>query len=233
MKEVKEVKEVKEISLVTRKPSEKKISPSKHSLFSIESIKYYESHNYHPLKTPIFIITIIVVLLYSFIQGTTYIESILNIEKCSWVQFLVMGIALIIIFIINIASIIIVYKEQTIKKMNNHQYDHELEFTILKIVFLSLFSFFVGFLAYLLGMGGGLFLIPMMNSIGIDPLVSSSTVMFMILLSKTVSTVLAITSGFLNYDYIIIAGIFIILFSITFLCTLDQIIKKLTIIFLY
>ena len=131
------------------------------SIYSIESIKYYESKNYHPLKTTLFILTIIISVFYNFIKGSTTIDSIFGFDKCDAGQFVVMGCVVIIIGAILVISIITVYKEQKIKTEHNYLYDHEFKFTTPKITFLVFYGFGTGFFAYILGMGGGLFLVPM------------------------------------------------------------------------
>ena len=172
------------------------------SLFSIQTIKYYECRNYHPVKTTMFISTALIVVLYSLFKGTSSVKSIANLGKCDTGQYIAMGIVILLISGIIVISVWVVYKEQVVKKEKAYHYSHEFEYNGKKIVFLVLFGIFVGFFAYLLGIGGGLFLFPMLTIIGLDPFVTSSTVMFLIFLSKIVATLLSITSGYLNFGYI-------------------------------
>ena len=196
------------------------------SLFSIETIKYYECRNYHPIKTTMFVLTALIVVLYSLFKGTSSVKSIANLGKCDVGQFIAMGIVILLITGIIIISVWVVYKEQVVKKEKNYHFEHEFEYNVKKIIFLVSFGIFVGFFAYLLGIGGGLFLFPALTLLGLDPFVTSSTVMFLIFLSKIVATILSITSGFLNFGYIGAASIIVVMSVLIFLNTLDKFLKK-------
>ena len=196
------------------------------TLFSIQTIKYYECRNYHPIKTTMFVLTAVVVIFYSLVKGTSSVKSIFDLGKCDWGQFLAMAIIIIVVGIILGISIWVVYKEQKVKQEKGFHYSHEFLYSGGKIAFLVFFGCFVGFFAYLLGIGGGLFLFPMLTIIGLDPFVTSSTVMFLIFLSKIVATALAITSGFLNFGYIIASSFVVVISVLAFLNTLDKILKQ-------
>lgn len=196
------------------------------SLFHIDTIKYYECRNYHPVKTTMFVVTAAVVVFYSLVKGTSSVKSIFGLGKCDWPQFLAMGVVIIMITIILVISVWVVYGEQKVKKEKGYQYEHEFEYNGAKIGFLVFFGLFVGFFAYLLGIGGGLFLFPMLTIIKLDPFVTSSTVMFLIFLSKIVATILSITSGFLNFGYIGASSVIIVISVLIFLNTLDKILKQ-------
>jgi uncharacterized membrane protein YfcA len=195
------------------------------TLFSIQTIKYYECRNYHPIKTTMFVLTAVVVVFYSLVKGTSSVSSIFNLDKCDWGQFLAMAIVIILIGGILGVSVWIVYQEQRVKKEKGYHYEHEFLYSGGKIAFLVFFGCFVGFFAYLLGIGGGLFLFPMLTIIGLDPFVTSSTVMFLIFLSKIVATILSITSGYLNFGYIGAASIVVVISVLVFLNTLDKFLK--------
>ena len=196
------------------------------SLFSIETIKYYECRNYHPIKTTMFILTAIIVVLYSLIKGTSSVESILSLGKCDTGQYIAIVVVVLLVCGIIAISIWVVYKEQIVKRDKGYHYEHEFEYNSKKIIFLVSFGVFVGFFAYLLGIGGGLFLFPALTLLGLDPFVTSSTVMFLIFLSKIVATILSITSGYLNFGYIGAASIIVVMSVLIFLNTLDKFLKK-------
>lgn len=196
------------------------------SLFSLQTIKYYECRNYHPIKTTLFVLTAVLVVFYSLVKGTSSVQSIFGLGKCDWEQFLAMAIVFLGVLAILIVSIWVVYKEQKVKIAGGYQFKHEFTYTGPKIAFLTFFGLFVGFFAYLLGIGGGLFLFPMLTIIKLDPFVTSSTVMFLIFLSKIVATILSITSGFLNFGYIGAASVVVVISVLIFLQTLDKFLKK-------
>lgn len=196
------------------------------SLFHINTIKYYECRNYHPVKTTMFVVTAVVVIFYSLVKGTSSVDSIFGLGKCDWPQFLAMALVIICIGIILAISVWVVYGEQKVKIAKNYQYPHEFEYNGIKITFLIIFGLFVGFFAYLLGIGGGLFLFPALTIIKLDPYVTSSTVMFLIFLSKIVATALSITSGYLNFGYIGASSVVVVISVLIFLNTLDKVLKR-------
>lgn len=224
-----------EVSLPPLGPDDTYVVPNLHipknlkrgkSLFDINTIKYYECRNYHPVKTSMFVLTAVVVVFYSLVKGTASVESIFSLGKCEWPQFLAMAVVFILIVVILAISVWVVYGEQRVKKEKNYHFDHEFNYSGGKIVFLVSFGLLVGFFAYLLGIGGGLFLFPMLTLIKLDPFVTSSTVMFLIFLSKIVATILSITSGFLNFGYIGASSVIIVISVLVFLNTLDKVLKQ-------
>lgn len=195
-------------------------------LFSIESIKKYENRHLHPVKSPLFILTLLVVILNSFMKGTSSYESILGLEKCAWQQFLILALTCCILTLIFGISVWFVNKEQKVKLLNKNHKPHELLFSSGKIVLLAVSGLLIGFVSNILGIGGAIAMFPMFTCLGIDPFVASSSVMFMILLSKTVASVLAINSGFLNYGYVGMTGVITVISILLMLKVLDYFLKK-------
>lgn len=196
------------------------------SLFSFEKIKYYEQRNYHPLKTPIYFVTLVVVLLYAFIKGSSTVDSIIGLNKCHYVQFIILGVVFLIILLIQILSMWIVYKEQKVKIENNDLLPHEIKFTSKKIIIMVFFGFGIGFIANILGLGGALFFLPVLSKMGVSPIVASSSIMFLIFLSKIAALVLAFVSGYANFDYILIIAFFISFSVVGSLLFLDYFMKR-------
>ena len=132
----------------------------------------------------------------------------------------------LIIILIQIISIRVVLYEQKIKLKYQYHYSHEMKFTKKLTLLLIVFGFIVGFLANILGLGGGFVMFPMFVLIGVSPLVSSACTMFLILLSKIVASIFAFLSGYLLYDYTFITVILVMLSVIFFVKVMDKLIKK-------
>jgi uncharacterized membrane protein YfcA len=192
----------------------------------IEALVYYEGKNFHPVKTPIFLITILLTIVYFLLKGSSSVPSIIGLSKCHWGQYVILAVTVIGIIIIQIYSIKIVLKEQHIKQTYKLHLKHEVLFTPGKIAFLIGFATIVGFLANLLGLGGGFVIFPMFVSIGVSPLVASATTIFMIFLSKIVAALLAVFSKYLKGDYTLVAVLFVVISVIIFSIISDAILKR-------
>ena len=200
---------------------ERKISVSK-----LNHIKYYEASNFNPKKIAMFASTVALIILYSFLKGNSSMKSIIGLSTCHWGQFLMLGILILIMIVIQIISIKIVINEQNTKIEHNYMSPHEMKFTKGKIILMILFGPMVGFLANILGLGGGFVIFPFFVLLGVSPLVSSACTMYLILLSKIVAAILAFSSGYLLYDYSALQNIGVMISVICFVFLTDFIIRK-------
>lgn len=216
-------------TLISKKPKPDEVSkfPSNHEdAEEVSKLKYYEGRNFHPIKTPIFLATILVTVVYFLLKGSSSLPSIAGLPKCHWGQNLILGVTIVGILILQIISIRIVLKEQDLKLKYNLHEEHEVLFSTQKIVFLVAFAIIVGFLANLLGLGGGFVIFPMFVSIGVSPLVASATTIFMIFLSKTVAALLAGFSPFLKMDYTGMMVACVAVSVVVFSAVADAILKR-------
>ena len=192
----------------------------------VRQIQKYEGRNFNPKKVILFGITIVITIIYSLLKGTSSIDSLIDLDVCQWEQLpLFFGLILIIIGI-QIYSIKLVKREQFLKIKYHLHYEHEVKFTNKRIIFLILFAIIVGFLANLLGLGGGFVIFPMLVMIKVSPLVASATTIFMIFLSKFVAALLAFFSEFLKLDYTLVSVVFVVCSVLFFSKISDIMIKK-------
>ena len=85
-------------------------------------------------------------------------------------------------------------REQALKiKMGHPIADGEIRFEGKQLVILLVFAFLGGWISGALGLGGGSIFNPLMISMGVPPTVSTSTGMYMIMLSTLASSVIYIT----------------------------------------
>ena len=93
-------------------------------------------------------------------------------------------------------------REQALKiKMGHPIADGEIRFEGKQLVILLVFAFLGGWISGALGLGGGSIFNPLMISMGVPPTVSTSTGMYMIMLSTLASSVIYITYEQLNIPY--------------------------------
>ena len=203
-----------------------KTNTSKKGIFSIEKIKMYENRHLHPIKSPLFITSLGLVILNSFMKGSSSVPSIVGLDKCEWPQFLILGLVCTALSAIFAVSVWVVYKEQKVKLTHRHHSPHEILFSPGKIFALALSGLIIGFVSNILGVGGAVAMFPMMTCLGIDPFVASSSVMFMILLSKTIASVLALNSGFLSFQYVLLNAFLMTISILVLLKVLDNFLKR-------
>lgn len=89
-----------------------------------------------------------------------------------------------------------------------------MNFSFLKILWLSLVIFIVGIISIVCGLGGGVILFPILTGLGMAPMVVSHSVLFMVFMSKIVTVLMNILEGSVVVDYAIFLGAFMTLMSI-------------------
>ena len=192
----------------------------------LNNIKKYEGSNVNPKKLAMFLLTVLVTTLHALVKGSRSFKELLGIQRCQISEYVFLGSLTLAILIIQIISVRIVYREQTLKVRHGYHFSHEILFSGGKIVVLVLFSFVIGFLANILGLGGGFVIFPMLILVGTSPLVASATTMFLILLSKLVAASLALSSGNIKFDYTFFTVFLVIISVIIFSKLTDFILKK-------
>lgn len=214
-------------SLEVIRENTKKHNPSvDQEKLEVKYIQNYEGSNLHPKKTLIFVLTIVLTIVYSLLKGTSSINSIVNLEKCQWEQLPMFAVFVVAIAIIQAYSIKLVKREQYLKVKYDLHSDHEVKFTNKKIAFLICFALVVGFVANLLGLGGGFVIFPMLVLIEVSPLVASATTIYMIFLSKIVAALLALFSVYIKFDYTVAECVLVAVFVLLSSKLSDWILKK-------
>jgi uncharacterized membrane protein YfcA len=144
------------------------------------------------------------------IEGNEKIPSFFGINKCSpmyWLVFLLF--AGVCIFLAKYMFNQIKLEDQLIGRRSNESEEfrigsNENEDKINKILMICTLA---GVIAGMLGVGGGIIMVPLMLELGIDPRVASTTSNFLLLFTSSAATCLFILSGQLIYDYAIVFGI--------------------------
>lgn len=211
---------------ISNEESETEKPPKLSEKEQVQLLQKYEGRNFHPKKTSIFVVTILITIVYSLLKGSSSLESIINLEICQKEQLILFGCLLFFIILIQIYSIRIVKNEQRLKIKYNLHRDHEIKFTNKNIIFLVLFALGIGFLANLLGMGGGFVIFPMLVLIKVSPVVASATTIYMIFLSKLVAALLVFFGDYLKIGYTFAECVLVSLSTIVFFKISNIIMKK-------
>lgn len=147
-------------------------------------------------------LTIILALLVNFLRGSKKSPSVLGAEACGALDWSIFAIFVIIAFSISMIGVKVNKREHALKiKMGHPIAEGEIKFEGKQLVILLVFAFLGGWISGALGLGGGSIFNPLMISMGVPPTVSTSTGMYMIMLSTLASSVIYITYDQLNIPY--------------------------------
>lgn len=175
-------------------------------------IRKIEGKNFYYKKFGLIIINSISSLLIVLIRGSKGFESILGIQTCSFSDFFSLFLYLIFLVLLNVVGYYVIYSEQKKKKKINYPIiKEEIKWTPKLIVLGGVGSFFIGFIASLIGIGGGLLINPFLMSLNFTPIVSSFTAMYLIMFGKITAAFLHLITGELPYQYNLFTGVFIVL----------------------
>jgi len=94
---------------------------------------------------------------------------------------------------------------------------------ILQMLFTALVG---GILSGMVGLGGGVIFNPLLLEFGVNPLVSSATGMYMVMLATLSSSILFIMEGRMLYAYALYLGIFMTIATILGIKSVDKAMRK-------
>lgn len=99
-------------------------------------------------------------------------------------------------------NIYIVKKEHLIKEMHGYKFvEGDLQWTGKSLFQFNLSALIAGFIASLVGLGGGVIFNPLLLQFKVPPSVASNTGMFMIMFSTITNSFLFIMAGFFHIEY--------------------------------
>jgi len=157
--------------------------------------------------------TIICMLL----QGAKGAKSIIGIEKCGTIDWIIFGIYCIFIVIIALWGSSISRKEEERKEKANWAYadiKDEPRWTGKRVLAANFCAPIVGLCAAAVGLGGGVSLNPTLLAFGFSPVVVSATSMFLIMVSKLAAAILYVMAGKMPLGYWFFGGMFLIIASV-------------------
>ena len=159
-------------------------------------------------------------------RGSSKFKSIVGSEKCSVLDWILLLILLLLIVVIYVLSILYVKKEIAVKKKFGYLMKHEMNYTLTQIAILSLVIFIVGIISIIVGLGGGIILFPMFVYLGVQPIVVSFSILFMVFLSKITTVILNSLEGLLIPDLSIFMVFWMSVLVIISLTFFSKLLKK-------
>ena len=132
------------------------------------------------------------------------------VSKCSLIYWILMFSFLIIVIIYDYFIYNHIQTEYNYRKIINYPYDdRDIIWTNKTIIKLCLTGLLAGFIAGVIGIGGGVVLGPILLDLGIHPVVATVTTNMLVLITSSSTTFQFILFKMLNLEY----GIFCIIFS--------------------
>ena len=129
-------------------------------------------------------------------RGSKSTPSIIGITKCSAWDWGLLAIFCVLMFGFSALGVYLNIREQRLKvKVGRGLHEQDLRFAGKKLFYLLFFAFVGGWVSGALGLGGGSIYNPLVISLGVPPSVSTSTGMYMIMLSTAASSIIYISYG--------------------------------------
>lgn len=108
-----------------------------------------------------------------------------------------------------------------------YDYDEtDIKMNLKNVIKLSLFALIGSTIAIAVGVGGSIIFNPLLLSMGISPIVSSATSLYLVMFNTFVSSIQFIIIGTLNWQFAGFLSIFIIIGTVTGLSVVNSYVKR-------
>lgn len=187
----------------------------------------YDKKLFDIKKYGFFLFNYLLMLITSLIKGSSHFPSIINIENCSFVYWMIFFIYSMIVVLLTFLAIKSVIKSHRYREFIGYNFNkYDIFWTYSIAVKFALYGFMSGCLSAMLGIGGGLVISPLLLEIGLHPLIASSTSNFLVLFTSSSTSIQFILFGMVKQDFGIIFFILSIIGSIIGSMAVQKIIKK-------
>jgi uncharacterized membrane protein YfcA len=144
--------------------------------------------------------TVVLSLVVNFIRGSKSAPG--RVKRCSDLDGAILVFFFVLMVSLSLLGVCINRREQALKvKVGRGLVPSDIRYRGSQLVYLLFFAFCGGWVSGAIGLGGSSIFNPLMISMGVPPLVATSTAMYMILYSSTASTVIYFTYGALDLPY--------------------------------
>ena len=185
-----------------------------------EAPELTEIYNVEKRIAPPKSITIIIgilcfVALSSFVRGSRSFHSILGIQFCSPIYWVISALILLSLLVITAYAGYIMINKHVRKQIIGYDFDtNDLKWRKGTIFIVTSAGFTAGLAAGIVGVGGGLVMNPVMLKLGMRPEVSTATSSFMVFFTASISVLQYAIAGKVNFDY----GMWTVMFSLVGSC---------------
>lgn len=147
-------------------------------------------------------------MLVNLLRGTPKFDSIVGLSTCEWRSWLILLAFIVISSAFTWCNVRQIWRNIELKTRFDRLDPSEEYLTpgvLPKLLFASLMS---GFIGQLFGLGGGFIYGPIIIAVGVNPVVSASTCLYMIMFSNSASFFMFLLYGRLNIPYTLFLGVF-------------------------
>lgn len=172
----------------------------------IEQISQVEATVFPVEKYKLITASFLVTVLVPILIGGKAMGSIVGVELCSVVYWLGSIIYLAVVVYLWKASFDICLLEEETKASvpGGWPYPEAVRWEQGKIIYMSIYMTGVGLFSAIVGVGGGIYIVPTLTELGFPNTVVSATSLFLVFWAKLASTLLFALNGSLMYDYSLI-----------------------------
>ena len=164
--------------------------------------------------------------LVNLLRGTPNFASIANISTCEAKSWSILGAFIVVCIAITFYNIRQIMKELALKEKFGELHESEMWMKPKNLPFMIIMSFMSGFIGQIFGLGGAFIYSPMLLTIGVNPLVSASTCLYMMVFQTCMSMFMFFIYGNLNVEYTLFLAIWTGIGVILGLFVTSQIIKR-------
>lgn len=131
------------------------------------------------------------------------------VPKCSFLYWFIFIFFFAISVFVDMISYTHILREYSYRKKINFPYDDcDIEWTHKNFISMNVIGVISGFIAGVIGIGGGIILGPILLSMGIYPIIGTVTTNFLVLITSSSTSIQFIISGDMNFQYAAIGVIF-------------------------
>ena len=162
----------------------------------------------------------------NLLRGTPSYESIVGMSTCEPNSWMILAAFVLFCIAINVYNIKQLNAERSLKEEAGILHESEKWMCSENLPFVIFMAFMSGFIGQIFGLGGAFMFSPMLLSIGVHPLVSASTCMFMMVYTTSVSMFMFFIYGNLNVQYTLFIAIWTGTGALLGLFVISQIMKR-------
>ena len=160
------------------------------------------------------------------LRGTPKFDSVLGLSTCEGLSWAILGGFILIGVLMTVYNVRDIFRENALKMKYGQLHESERFLCGKNLLFILSLAMLSGFVGQMFGVGGGFMYGPMLLMLGVSPLVSSSTCLYMILFSNGVSFFQFAVYGQLNYIFVGALGLFVLVGVVGGMLLIGTLMKK-------
>eukprot|EP01080_Neovahlkampfia_damariscottae_P000215 gene215-4461_t len=201
--------------------------PSVESQKSLDRILKFEAFRFPFYKAIPLFISWLIILVVSLMKGGHGVPSILGIEKCGWIYWIVVFSVFPVLVLISLCVAVYLRLFYVKKKKLGYEFtEGDVKYSLKNTFLIPTVCLFAGIVAGLLGVGGGLVTGPVLLELGVLSQISTSSSAYMILFTSSSTTLQYFIFGLLPWDYGLFFGFVGLIASIFGQVVVSWVVKK-------